>query len=196
MGRGWCVVPNKSRVLPNLCTADSTVPKVRQKRRNNGRDGVRDELEGGSGVEGVGACYMEGGGVFSRVMLGGRRAARKAGCYGLFSPGVGVTWTRCALPSAPASMWFIAALADASVHGEVWKYWECVCVVYSEYVLDCAWPRLCVAFLRICVCACEFMCAFTCVHVHEHFIGCWFLTCGWRMFKHGPTEDTCLGYSD
>lgn len=33
----------------------------------------------------------EGMGVFSRVMLRGRRAARKAGCYGLFSPGVGPT---------------------------------------------------------------------------------------------------------
>lgn len=62
---------------------------------NNDGDGVRRRRAD----EGIGA----GGGVSSRVMLRGRRAAREAGCYGLFSPGVGAMWTRCALPSAPAS---------------------------------------------------------------------------------------------
>lgn len=52
-----------SRTLPNLCTATATTPKVRQKRRrNNGRDGVRDELEGGRRVECVGGTvYGKGG---------------------------------------------------------------------------------------------------------------------------------------
>lgn len=79
---------------------DREVRQKRRRRRNNGRDGVRDELEEGR-RRGVGDGG--GGGVSSRVMLKGRRAAREAGCYGLFSPGVGATWTRCALPSAQAS---------------------------------------------------------------------------------------------
>lgn len=59
---------------------------------------VRDETEEEEGRRGV---VGDGARVFSGVVLAGRRAAREAGCYGLFSPGVGTAWTRCALPSAP-----------------------------------------------------------------------------------------------
>lgn len=92
----------------------------------------------GRKLEGVGAQYLEeqGGGVFSRVTLRGRRAAREAGCYGLFSPGVGAMQPRCALPSAPASTWFIAALADTSVHGGVWIQGVCVCMCVCLNVVD------------------------------------------------------------
>ena len=69
-----------------------------------GGGGGRGGVGGGRrGEGGRGGGVGGGGGVFSRVVLRGRRAAREAGCYGLFSPGVGATWTRCALPSAPAS---------------------------------------------------------------------------------------------
>lgn len=81
-----------------------------------------------------------GGGVSSKVILRGRRAAREAGCYGLFSPGLGATCTRCALPSAPSSAWFIATLADASVQREVFESAGSVCVSVGV----CA---------RVCVCA-------------------------------------------
>jgi len=64
-------------------------------------DGLRGEMEEGRRTRRRGDEGTRG--VFSRVMLRGRRAAREAGCYGLFSSGVGATWTRCALPSAPAA---------------------------------------------------------------------------------------------
>lgn len=65
---------------------------------DEGRDGG-ERRDRGRGEE-VGAI-ADGARVFSGVELGGRRAAREAGCYGLFSPGVGTAWTRCALPSMP-----------------------------------------------------------------------------------------------
>lgn len=55
----------------------------------------------------------------------------------------------------------------------------CVCmnIVYAQCILHCA---------------CE--CALTYVQVEEDSIGCWFLTCGWRIFMHGPAEDRWRGH--
>lgn len=127
----------------------------------------------------------EGERAFSRVVLRGRRAAREAGCYGLFSPGVGATWTRCALPSAPTSTWFIAALADASVHGEVFenagreREWVCVCVRV----------RVCVSLHQ---CRSVFMYgAWVRVYVLRGCLCTFFLTCTGALYSL-PDFNLCL----